>query len=228
MGPPYRSRSQSAQRNESTQDKATNKNKRPLSPEVIISQEKTSKKSKTTTLSVKEMDEIKKLLGTFTASIENKIQESQTSLETKFNQLGTKVDENVQSLKTSVDEFKLEVSGEISDIKTQLNDNTQRIENTEDDIERLKRCCDLRLTGFPPKENEKLIDYLSLIAKEIGMEHFTVANAPTIERLLIKNKTTGLMMQSNTIMIHFNTLRQKQTFYSHYLNKMPIKSEQVG
>lgn len=72
------------------------------------------------------------------------------------------------------------------------------------------------------KENENLMDYISSIAKEINFGTLSASNTPTVERIPVKNKTTGKMMQSNTILIHFPVVRQKQMFYSCYLNKMPL------
>lgn len=132
------------------------------------------------------------------------------------------VNGDFQSLKTSVDEFKSNITCEMTEIKAQLSENTQRIENTEDDIQRLKRSQDLRLTGFPPKENENLLEYLKQIAKEIAYDSFSETHVLLMERIPVKNKTTGQMMQSNTIIIQFTALRHKQQFYIHYLNKMPL------
>lgn len=72
------------------------------------------------------------------------------------------------------------------------------------------------------------MNYVLLIAKEIGYTSLSETNAPLIERITIKNKTTGLIMSSNTILMHFATLRQKQIFYSHYLNKMPLDPTKFG
>lgn len=225
MGPTHRSRSLS----QTNTSKKSHSSKRILSPETNEhpeSSKQITKKAKKITIT--EIDEIKKLLTDSTNPIENKIQESQKSLELQFKDLAFKVNDSVLSLKASVDEFKSEITEEMAEIKTQMNINSQRIDNTEDDIERIKRCSDLRITGIPVKNNERLLDYLNIIAIEIGLGKFTETNTPLIERVPIKNKTTGQLMQSNTIMVHFNVAQQKQSFYYSYLNHMPLNPVKFG
>lgn len=188
------------------------------SPE-SIEIDKASKKPRNITTT--DMDELKHLIA-------DKIEATKTSVESKITDLSNKVDQDINSLKTSVEDFKTKVSNELTHVKTQLVIHNQRIDNTEDDIQRLTRNQDLRLTGFPAKDNENLVNYVLLIAKEIGYTSLSETNAPLIERITIKNKTTGLMMSSNTILMHFATLRQKQIFYSHYLNKMPLDPTKFG
>lgn len=134
--------------------------------------------------------------------------------------MATKVEGDVPSLKSSVDEFKAEITDELLDVKKQLASHSQRIENTEDDIERIKRSHDLRITGFPVKDNENLLHIYGTIAKEIGYE--------TSKRIPVKNRTTGEMMKSATMLMHFGALKQKESFYSYYLNKMPLNPEKFG
>lgn len=92
----------------------------------------------------------------------------------------------------------------------------------------MQRCNDIRITGFPVKENENLSDLFTSIAKEIGFEIDQQFCTPSIERIPIKNRTTGAIIKSQTILVHFTTLKQKQTFYSYYLNNMPLKPMKFG
>lgn len=162
--------------------------KRLRSPETKSLENETAKSSKTVKLSASEMDEIKNLIESSTKSIEEKIKETRVAFENKFDILAVKVNNDVQSLKSSVDEFKNGVSNEFAEIQTQIVGNTQRIENNEDDIERLKRSQDLRLAGIPPIDKENLLDYINLIAAEIGCATFTPFNAPPIERIQSSTK----------------------------------------
>lgn len=214
-------------RSQSVHTDNTPKNKRTHSPQES-EEEKTSKKHKTNTLSAMDFAKLKKLITQSSEAIENKIDSSQKSLESKFSELAIKVEGDVSKLKLSMDEFKAEVSSELHDVKVQLSSNTQRIDNTEDDIQRIQRSSDLRVIGFPVKENENLFEIFKAIANEIGFEINPQFCTPTIERIPVKNRITGEMLKSHTVLIQFPALKQKQSFYSHYLNKMPLKPENFG
>lgn len=211
-------------RSQSVHTDNTPKNKRTHSPQEP-GEEKTTKKHKTNTLSAMDFAELKKLITQSSEAIENKIYSSQKSLESKFSELAIKVEGDVSKLKSSMDEFKAEVSGELHDVKVQLSSNTPRIDNTEDDIQRIQRSSDLRVIGFPVKENENLFEIFKAIANEIGFEINSQFCTPTIERIPIKNRITGEMLKSHTVLIQFPALKQKQSFY---LNKMPLKPENFG
>lgn len=212
-------------RSQATQKNDTPNNKRSHSPQ---NEENNTKKTKTATMSTQEFAELKKLIEASSESIGNKIDSSQKSLELKFTELATKVEGDVSTLKSSMDEFKAEISGELHDVKVQQANHTHRIENTEDDIQRIQRSHDLRVTGFHVKENENLLEIFEAIAKEIGFEANSQLCAPSIDRIPVKNRTAGQMIKSPTILIHFTALKQKQSFYSYYLNKMPLKPENFG
>lgn len=166
--------------------------KRGLSPELSTKQSKNNKKPKTVTRDAKEMEEIKEFIKNSliesTATINNSIQSSQASLETKLNDLSTKLEAEVNSIKSCVNEFKTDVNNELCAFKNQLNEHSMRIDNTQDEIERLKRSLDLRLTGFPPKDGENLSDYIVQIASETGFNFFTQANFPLIDRIIFRDK----------------------------------------
>lgn len=216
MSTGVKTRSSSVPRNE------TQVNKRILSPQ----EEDNKKAKKTKTTIMTELSELKKLITASSESIANKIDASQKSLEQKFHELASKVEGDVSAIKASVVEFKAEIAGELCEVKEQLNIHSQRIENHEDDIQRIQRSNDLRITGFQAKANEDLHAIYNAIATEIGFDNPPLT--PTIERIPIRNKTTGLMIKSNTILIQFATLKQKQSFYSCYLSKLPLKPEIFG
>lgn len=125
-------------------------NKRIISPELS----NTAKKQKPSKMSSKEFEELKNLIKLSSNAIEIKIGESQGSLEEKLNDLSTKVNTDVLSLRESVDSFKEKIGNDVEIIKSQITEHPHRIDNTEDDIQRLKLATDLRVTGFPAKENE--------------------------------------------------------------------------
>lgn len=220
-------RTNSKQRDNSTSEKATNTlaSKRNRSPQP--SDEKIAKKSRKVKLTSKEMEEFKQLLKEVTGTIEAKIENSNVLLSNKFDNLSTHVCNEVSALKSSVDNFKIEVSNELAVVNTTLFNHNLRIENNEDDIERLKRINDLRLTGILPTENENLYTIVEQFALAIGFQCFGQITT-SVERIPIKDRITGKFVHSNTLMIHFALLRDKQMFYSHYLYKLPFNTENLN
>lgn len=116
----------------------------------------------------------------------------------------------------------------MSQIQMQLKSHEQRLNNTEDDIRRAQLSNSLRINGFAVKENENLLDLFEKIAAEIGFAIGEKMSMPMIERMPTRNATTGQIMPSPTILIHFASIQQKKTFYSLYLNKMPLDSSKFG
>lgn len=102
------------------------------------------------------------------------------------------------------------------------------MDNTEDDINRLKLAADLRLIGFPCVQNENLFESFTKIAAIIGYDTSLHISVPMIERVPIRNRLTGLFTPSATILLHLTSVQVKQYFYSLYLGKMPIKPEAFG
>lgn len=226
--PPKRTPRSKSVQSETKNTQATPSNKRTHSPPDNDSDSVNSKKKKSAKMSTNEVAEITKLISQSQKSIENKIHESQTSLETKFDDFSAKINVDVTAMRTAIDDFKTEITSEMNTVKEQVFSHTQRLDDTEDDIQRLKRSQDLRLTGFPVKDNENLVEIFTSIAKEIGYDTNTQLTVPSLERIPFKNRTTGEMFQSPIIMMHFMSTKHKQSFYSYYLNKMPLKPAKFG
>lgn len=192
--------------------------KRKQSPENQTVPAEAPKKSRTSNMSSKDFDELKSLI----TGIGSKIDDSQNRMEHNFANLASKVNEQISSLTSSMGEFQEKTTSEIDEMQLKIMNHTHHMENTDDDIKRLQLSHDLRLTGIPATVNEKLIDIFNKIAIEIGFQTDAGSTLPSLERIPIKNKTTGQFTPSNIIIIHFTTQRQKQMFYSLYLNQMPL------
>lgn len=188
---------------------------------------KSSKSPKTKTKAM-EFEELKHLITSSTAKIENKIQSTQVTLEGKFNDFAENVKEEVSAIKSSVIEFHNKINDELCEVKVQLSTYAERMDNTDDDIQRLQRNQDLRLVGFAAKENENLNDIFISIAKKIGFDIGTNTTMPSVERLKNYNKATKQIIPSPNILIHFAILRQKQQFYALYLKNMPLDPTTFG
>lgn len=218
----------SHKRTNSTSSTSRKRSRSPGSPHERSPSNTRKNQHKSRKMSSTDLDALTKLIQKSNENIQNQIESSQNTLVHKFNDLATSLSTEVTAIKTSVDEFKFNVSNDISELKTHLSLHEHRINNTEDDIQRLKRSLDLRIVGFPTKENENLVTIFEKISNEIGYASHSSAVIPSIERMMTRNRTTNQMVSTNTIMIHFPMLTQKQTFYSHYLNKIPFKPEKFG
>lgn len=205
--------------------------KRNLSPEPISDSPNSSvsaKKSKKAKMSTQEFEALKSLITASSNAIETKIDDSQKVLEHKFTDFASKVNEDMSSIKSSVNNFQSKINVDMDEIKLQLSNHAQRMDVTEDDVQRIHLSNDLRLTGFAAIENENLLELFNKISVAIDFVTDTGSNLPILERLPIKNKTTGEIMQSRTVLIHFAQRRNKQIFYSCYLNKMPLDPTKFG
>lgn len=128
---------------------------KPDSPEtpIITSAAKKQKPAKMAT-----NDQLISLITSMKTDIENKIITSQSSIESKLNDLATNVNVEVQNIKTSINDFKSELSTEITALKGQITEHAQRLNNNDDDINRLKLIADLRIIGVQFKQNENLVE----------------------------------------------------------------------
>lgn len=184
-----------------------------VSPDAIETNDK-SKKTKTNKVSTMSFEQIKELINESTARLENKIGSSQSLLESKISDLSKKVEEDVSKLESTVVEFHGKINDELNNVKKQLSMYSERIDNSDDDFQRIQRNQDLRISGFAFKEGENLYNIFTGIAGVIGFNIDANTVMPSIERMLTYNKETKQHTPSQTILVHFAILRQKQQFYS--------------
>lgn len=189
---------------------------------------KAAKTLKSHTMPSKELSELKDFFNIMKTDIEKKIIDSQTSIESKLNDFTSKVKEEVNGLKNSVDELKSKLGTEIDTLSKHITEHTQRLDNNEDDVNRVKLSADLKIIGIPFEKNEVLTDVFHKIAAGIGFDSSIGSNVPFMKRIPIRDKKTGVMFESHTISVHFMSAQQKQAFYSSYLSKMPLNSEALG
>lgn len=220
-----RSKSQQDQRASSTPPiPATKRILSPDAPETTVSNSKKQKKYK---MSAQDINEIKKCIVESNNSLLAKMESTHSSLESKIDGLASQVSAEVSTLKESFEQLRSKVSCDVNEIENILHEHTTRIENNEDDLERMQLNSDLRISGFPVRDGENLLDLYHYISSEIGYDSNFQTYPTSIERVPMLNRATGLQMPSTTIMIHFAAPRLKQMFYSLYLNKMPLDPKKI-
>lgn len=213
-------------------DNRFSRRKRGLEPEPDTNEtpkgKRAAKIQKSHIMSAKELGDLKDFFISMKTDIENKISDSQSSIECKLSDFTTKVNDEVNGLKSAISELNSKLGTEIETLKEHVTKQNHRIDNSEDDINRLKISADLKVIGIPFKQNENLTELFHKIAAAIGYDISIGPNVPLMKRIPIRNKTTGIMFESHTISLHFISIQHKQMFYSLYLNKMPLNPESLG
>lgn len=172
--------------------------KRNLPPEFNDTTSKTEKKPKTAKMSQASIDELKQLLINSHQEIDNKITSSNASIESKLTSISSKIETDLSTVKNAIDDFTCEIRSDIQSVQKQLNEHGRRLNNSEDDIQRVKYSGDLRLNGFTPSNDENLYEIFKKVSIEIGCEGFLSSNTPVIERIPIRNRATGTVIASPT------------------------------
>lgn len=210
-------------------DQRKSRRKRGLEPEKNETIEKsTEKRQKPYKMGSEEIKQISNLITSMKSDIEKIISTSQSTIETKISELTTTINTEVRELKSSFDDMKITLSGDIDTLKQHVSEHKQRLDINDDDINRLKLNADLRLNGIPFNQGENLVELFHKIAAAIGYDSKNSNNVPLMKRIPVRNKVTGIMIDSSIISLCFSSHHHKQVFYSLYLNKMPLKPESIG
>lgn len=203
--------------------------KRKLTPENNSKQPSGNlvKRNKKSDLNKKEMEEIQKFIAESLKGVCGQIANVQNALDIKItemaNQVSGNVKEEINTLKESMDTIASNVSNQISLIEDKLTNHNTRLDNNEDDIERITLLNQLRIVGLPFNDNENLMDFFNKLSKVIGYSTENTASMPSLRRIPLRKN--GMITGSNTIIVYFNAQHYKDNFYASYLRKLPIKSE---
>lgn len=165
-----------------TRSQSLTKNKRSLSISPGNSDSQSSDKKKPETQKCRQVIQMKlnrqsvqwipisiqQQIDTTKSSLELQINTTISSLEDKFSHFASQICTEVNNIKSSIAQLQSQLTDNVSEFRMQLSEHTSRIDNTEDDIERIQRNCDLRISGFPPRENENVCYIFQSIAYGIG------------------------------------------------------------
>lgn len=97
---------------------------------------------------------------------------------------------------------------------------TSRIKSVERDFDRVKLLNEVKIIGIPPAENENLDNIFKTLAQFIGFDTSIAIYVPAIQRLPIRDKTSGERTPSKILVAKFAAPHIKDRFYSTYLNKI--------
>lgn len=188
------------------------------------------KKTKVNKLNAREMDEIKKLIMNSMETLTSKLNETQTALDDNISQMGNSISENLKGeitqLKLSMDSSSDNITQRMTSIENELKVHNNKLSRNEDDINRITLLNQLRLTGCPFIEGENLFNIIKPIADNIGYSFENPSAIPIMRRIPIRKN--GTVIGSNTIIVYFTAQHFKDNFYSMYLQKAPLKPENIG
>lgn len=163
-----------------------------------------------------------------TASIQGTIRDEmrimgddiKAEFQTKITQLQEQVEANKMNVQTQINEMK-------SDIAMCMGQSN----SADDDLQRISKLNELKITGIVHANNENLNVIFSEIAKLVGFELTTVNNVPTVNRVQRWNPTSKTKTPTPIVIIKFVANHIRDDFYRKYMNKIatkPIMPEDIN
>lgn len=147
------------------------------------------------------MKEIQRFIAESLKGVSGQITSVQNALDNKItemaNQVSVNVKEEINTLKESMNTFASNVTNQIALIENKLTKHDTRLDNNEDDIERITLLNQVRIVGLPFNENEKLTEFFIKLSIAIGYSTENAASIPALRRIPIKKY--GIITDSRTI-----------------------------
>lgn len=133
---------------------------------------------------------------------------------------------NFAILNEKIDTITTHFDAKIDVIEKTCQENTIRINNTENAIERLTKASELRIVKLPMSDTLDLPKTFKLIAEHIGYDTSNPTSIPLLSH--IKMSKDGKSTNSGTVLAQFVAPHIKKAFYDEYLTKMPIPLNKIG
>lgn len=89
---------------------------------------------------------------------------SNVHYENKINSFTSSINQEIQQLKCLVDDLNARMGTDTKALKAHITEHTRRLNNNEDDINRLKLSVNLKTNGIPFKQSENLVQQFHNIA----------------------------------------------------------------
>lgn len=175
------------------------------------------------------IDAIRSLLDAQTNSLQNSIQNQMKAL---GDELKSEFQANIAQLHTKIDSNQANVQQQINELKANVTQCMEQSNDTDDDIQRSIKLCELKLNGIAYSSEEKLMDIFIEIAKLVKFDLSKVNNMPTLTRIHKRNHTSNTSSPTPIVIVKFVANHIRNDFYRLYLNKIaakqPIMSENIG
>lgn len=159
--------------------------------------------------------------------ITKQISESYNSLRSDMSQmvdsLKAEFKYEIESVNNKIVESSSSFKQQIDQISNTVQQFSSRLDSVEKDYERIAHLNELKLIGIPVTDNENLLEMFMKLADVVGYDMSNATNAPSLTRVLIKNRVTNQLTVGTTIIVKFVAVHMKDTFYSQYLRMLPSR-----
>lgn len=170
-------------------------------------------------------DDIKSLFAEQTATItdsNNKLNQNiQNEMTTMKNELKSCFDQQINQINDRISAVETQVNRRIDEIAANINQGGNS--RDDDDLKRIAKLNNLKISGITHMKDQNLSDIFNIIAKKVEFDTSNPVNVPTLVRLYRKNEKTKLMSPSPIIIMKFVARHIRESFYTHYLNKIVAK-----
>lgn len=176
----------------------------------------------------------------FETSIRNEITEKTKLLETSIrNEMKTLSDEmksefqaKIIKLNEKIDANQQNVQQQINEMKSSVTNCIEHSTGYDDDMQRMLKLCELKISGIAFKNDEKLNEIFNEISKLVQFDLTAGNNWPTLTRIYKFNRTTKTSMPTPIVIVKFVATHIREVFYRRYLDKIaakqPIMTENIG
>lgn len=208
--------------------KTTSSNKRDRSP--TSSPEQNKRPSKTATMSSTSItiDDFRQLLQ---EQSDNIVSSLRSEMKTLSDEIKADFESKITQLNTRIDDNQVHMQSQINELKSSVTQCVEQANGVDDDLQRISRLNELKISGIIHKNDENLNEIFKKIANLVQFDLSDSHNMPTLERIFKRNHTTNTNAPTQIILVKFIANHIRNDFYSRYLNKIaakkPIMSQNI-
>lgn len=175
------------------------------------------------------IDSIRNLLAEQTNAINKKFESELTRLK---DEIKADFQERITELHNKIDSNQASMQLQIDNIKVDVKRCMEQAGGTDDDLQRMAKLNELKISGIAYNNQENLNDIFSNIAKLVQFDLSIVNNVPSITRITKWNTATKTSVPTSIVIVKFVANHIRNDFYSLYMNKIAAKqlimSENIG
>ena len=130
----------------------------------------------------------------------------------------------IESLQSHVDELKFAIDGKIDDVTNKCNTISQKVDEVEDEMKRMKKMNELRIAGIPYTQGEDLAAIFYKIANSLNIDLSNPVKMPFLYRI---GSAQSQPIRA-PIIAQFIATRVKSEFFSAYLKQLKLCLQDIG
>lgn len=175
------------------------------------------------------IDVIRSLLADQTKSLETSIR---NEMKTLSDEIKSEFQAKITELNDKIDANQQNVQQQINDLKSNVANCTEQSTCYDDDMQRMLKLCELKISGIAYKSDENLNVTFNEISKLVQFDLTTGINMPTLTRIYKYNHASKTSTPTPIIIVKFVANHIRDDFYRLYLNKIaakqPITTDNIG